>query len=48
MTKVELTTLVDKLISIKDRHRKELSIEEIETLNTACNLIDYNLDKLKD
>lgn len=48
MTKVELTILVDKLINIKDKHRNVLSIEEVETLNAACNLIDHNLDKLKD
>ena len=33
---------VDKLISIKDRHRSDLSLDEIEVINNACNLIYHN------
>lgn len=33
---------VDKLIGIKDRHRSDLSLDEIEVINNACNLIYHN------
>ena len=33
---------VDRLINIKDRHKSELSLDEIETINNACNLIYHN------
>ena len=36
--------LVEKLIAIKDRHKPELSFDEIDTLNDACNIIYHNFD----
>ena len=39
--------LIDQLIRIKDRHRSELSLAEVEVINDSCNLISHNLQKLE-
>lgn len=44
MTRVELNTLIDKLIMIKDRH--DLTRSERDDINDACNLIEHNMDVL--
>ena len=41
------STTVDQLIRIKDRHRDILMADEIRMLNTACNLLEHNIDKLE-
>lgn len=48
MTRLELSTLVEKVICIRDRHRYELSISELDTLADICNVVDHNLDKLSE
>ena len=48
MTKVELSTLVEKIIFIRDRHREELSQEELDDLADACNIINRNLEVLRE
>ena len=40
-------SVIDQLIWIKDRHRGELSVDEIDTLNHACNLIEHNINQLE-
>lgn len=39
--------IVEALISIKDRNRDKLSLDEIDALNGACNLIYHNIKELK-
>lgn len=48
MTKVELGMLVEKIILIRDRHRNTLSIEELDDLADACNIINRNLELLRE
>ena len=39
--------LIDKLINLKDSNRNTLTKNEIDTINSACNLIDHNREELK-
>lgn len=39
--------LVDNLIRLKDTNRDNLTRNEIDTINAACNLIDHNKGALK-
>lgn len=48
MTKLELSTLVEKIILIRDRHRRSLSQEELDDLADACNVINCNLEILRE
>ena len=45
--KVYARGIIDKLIAIKDSNRNTLTKNEIDTLNSACNLIDHNIEELK-
>lgn len=40
VSKRELNTLVDSLISIKDSHKGELSMTEVDAINKACNVLE--------
>ena len=44
MTKLEINTLIEELIRIKDNH--DLSLSERETINKACNVFEHNQDIL--
>lgn len=46
MTKQELNMLVERVISIRDNHREELRIDELDTLADICNVVDHNIGKL--
>lgn len=46
MTVVEINMIIDRLISIKDSHRDELTYSEIDTINDACNILEENTDIL--
>lgn len=46
--KLYANTIVEQLIRIKDMHRYELSRNEIDSINDACNLISHNLKVLKE
>lgn len=39
--------LVERLISLKDSNRSNLTRSEIDTINDACNLIYHNRKELK-
>ena len=39
--------IVEKLIALKDTNKSNLTRNEIDTLNAACNLIDHNREDLK-
>ena len=45
--KVYAQMLIDKLTSLKDSNRNALTKNEIDTINSACNLIDHNREELK-
>jgi hypothetical protein len=40
--------LVERLISLKDSNRSNLTRNEIDTINDACNLIYHNRKELKE
>lgn len=46
--RVYVNTLIDKLIAIKDSNRNTLTRNEIDTINAACNLLEHNLDNIKE
>lgn len=48
MTKLELNILIEKVIGIRDRHRDVLSIEELDVLADMCNVIDHNIEVLRE
>ena len=39
--------IIDKLIAIKDSNKDNLTRNEIDTINNACNLIEHNREDLK-
>lgn len=44
MARTEMTVgcVINTLIRVKDKNRKNLTLEEIEALNHACNILDKN------
>ena len=38
--------VVEALIRLKDSHKGDLTLDEVEAINDACNLIDHNLKRL--
>lgn len=46
MTKSELNILVEKLIHIRDAHKRDMDREESDILADAINVIDHNIDVL--
>ncbi len=46
--RVYVNTLIDKLIAIKDSNRGTLTRNEVDTINTVCNLLEHNLDNIKE
>ena len=47
-TKVYVNTLIDKLIAIKDFNRDTLTRNEIDTINTVCNLLEHNIERIEE
>ena len=39
--------IIDTLCLIKDRYRSSLSMGEIDTINDACNILDYCLTRFR-
>lgn len=37
--------IVENLINIKDTHKKELTSEEVDAINDACNILDHNFNR---
>lgn len=46
--KVYANGLIDKLVALKDSNRKVLTKNEIDTINATCNLIEHNIEELKE
>lgn len=40
MDKLELGTLIEELISIKNRHRGTFLRSDVDTINRACNVLE--------
>ena len=45
--KVYINTLIDKLIAIKDSNRNTLTRNELDTLNSVCNLLEHNIERIE-
>ena len=46
-TKVYVNTLIDKLIAIKDSNRGTLTRNEVDTINSVANLLEYNIERIE-
>lgn len=46
--KVYVNTMIDKLIAIKDSNRGTLTRNEIDTLNSVCNLLEHNIERIEE
>lgn len=46
--RVYVNTLIDKLIAIKDSNRGTLTRNEIDTINTVCNLLEHNIERIEE
>ena len=46
--KVYINTLIDKLIAIKDSNRNTLTRNELDTLNSVCNLLEHNIERIEE
>ena len=46
--KVYINTLIDKLIAIKDSNKQNLTRNEIDTLNTVCNVLEHNIERIEE
>lgn len=40
--RVQVGTLIENLIYLKDNHRSELQLNEIDAINDVCNLLEHN------
>lgn len=46
--KVYINTLIDKLIAIKDHNRDTLTRNEVDTINSACNILSHNIERIEE
>lgn len=46
--KVYVNTMIDKLIAIKDSNKQNLTRNEIDTLNSVCNLLEHNIERIEE
>lgn len=46
--KVYINTLIDKLIAIKDSNRNTLTRNEVDTINSVCNLLEHNIERIEE
>ena len=46
--KVYVNTMIDKLIAIKDSNKGTLTVNEIDTINAVCNLLEHNIERIEE